>query len=57
MSTRSRLEREISRLEKQIKEAPKDTPVALRKIWEDQLIDLSFELNNMVDGDQDNNLE
>lgn len=57
MSQRSRLQREVSLIEKQIKDAPKDTPVALRKVWEQQLIDLSFELNNLIDGDGDNNMD
>lgn len=56
MNKRSRLEKQVSLVEKQIKNAPKDTPVELRKLWEQQLVELSFELNNLVDGDGDNNL-
>lgn len=56
MSTRARLEREVSRMEKRIKEAPANTPPEVRKLWEQELVSLSFELNNLVDGDEDNNL-
>ena len=54
MSRRSELSHEIALLEKQIKEAPADTPADTRKLWEDRLVDLSFEVNNLVDDDNDN---
>ena len=57
MSKRSRLEKEVSDKQKQIKEAPKNTPSNILKIWEEELIDLEFELNNLVDGEEDNNLD
>lgn len=57
MSTRSRLEREVSNIQKKIKNAPKDTPMEIRKLWEQELVNRSFELNNLVDGDEDNNLD
>jgi len=56
MSRRSRLEKDVSLIQKKIKEAPEDTPVSLRKLWEQELVDTEFELNNLIDGDEDNNL-
>lgn len=55
MSIRQRLEHEVSLAEKRIKEAPKDTPSYIRKIWEQELVDLEIELNNLVDEEEDNN--
>ena len=40
MSRRSQLEHEVSLAQKRIKEAPKDTPANIRKIWEQELVDL-----------------
>lgn len=55
MSRRSRLEHEVSLAQERIKNAAKDTPKDILKLWEEDLVNLEFELNNMVDGDEDNN--
>lgn len=55
MSRRSQLEHQVSVAQERIKKAPKDTPKEILKAWEQNLVDLELELNNMVDGDQDNN--
>jgi len=57
MSTRKRLEKEVSNMQKRIKDAPKDTPAEVRKLWEQELTSLEFDLNNLTDGDEDNNLD
>jgi len=57
MSQRARLAIEVSQIQKKIKDAPKDTPVDIRKLWEQELVSLEFELNNLIDGEEDNNLE
>lgn len=38
-----------------VKKAPKDTPKDIIKLWEQELVDLEIELNNLVDGEEDNN--
>lgn len=55
MSRRSQLEHEVSLAQKRINEAPKDTPANIRKIWEQELVDLEVELNNLTDDEEDNN--
>ncbi len=55
MNRRSVLEHEISLLQKRIKEAPKDTPQDLRKIWDEELEGKELELNNLYDDDEDTN--
>lgn len=55
MSRRSQLEHEVSLAQKRIKEAPKDTPEHIRKIWEKELVSLELELNNFTDPEEDNN--
>lgn len=55
MSRRKRLEHEVALAGKRIKEAPKDTPVYIRKIWEQELVDLEFELNNLVENEEEDN--
>lgn len=55
MSRRKRLEHEVALAKKRIKEAPKDTPVDIREIWEQELDDLEFELNNLVDSEEEDN--
>lgn len=55
MSRRKRLEHEISLMEKRIKEAPKDTPASIRELWQQELDDLEFELNNLVDTEGEDN--
>ncbi|UVR76379.1 hypothetical protein NXX35_19865 [Bacteroides xylanisolvens] len=42
-------------LKKKIKKAAKDTPKNILKLWEQELVDLELELNNMVDDEEDNN--
>ena len=55
MNRRSQLEHEVSLAQKRIKEAPKDTPANIRKIWEQELVELEVELNNLTDDEEDNN--
>lgn len=55
MSRRSQLEHEVSLAQERIKKAAKDTPRDILKLWEQDLVNLEFELNNMVDGEEDNN--
>lgn len=55
MSRRSQLEHEVSLAQKRIKEAPKDTPEDIKKIWEEELVSLEIELNNLADNEEDNN--
>lgn len=42
-------------MEKRIKEAPKDTPASIRELWQQELDDLEFELNNLVDTEGEDN--
>ena len=53
MSKRSQLEHEVSLAQKRIKEAPQNTPANIRKIWEQELVEV--ELNNLTDDEEDNN--
>ena len=46
MSRRSQLEHEVSVAQERIKKAAKDTPKDIIKLWE---------LNNLVDDEEDNN--
>lgn len=55
MSRRRQLEHEVSLAQERIKNAAKDTPRDILKLWEQDLVNLEFELNNMVDGEEDNN--
>lgn len=55
MSRRSQLEHLVSVVQERIKKAPKDTPLEVRKMWEKELVNLEFELNNLFDGEEDNN--
>ena len=55
MSRRRQLEHEVSVAQERIKKAAKDTPKNLLKLWEQELVDLELELNNMVDDEEDNN--
>lgn len=55
MSRRSQLEHQVSVAQERIKKAAKDTPKEILNAWEQNLVDLELELNNLVDGDQDNN--
>lgn len=55
MSRRRQLEHEVSLAQERIKNAAKDTPKDILKLWEQELVDLELDLNNMVDGEEDNN--
>ena len=55
MSRRRQLEHEVSVAQERIKKAAKDTPKNILKLWEQELVDLELELNNMVDDEEDNN--
>ena len=55
MSRRSQLEHEVSVAQERIKKAAKDTPKDIIKLWEQDLVDLELELNNLVDDEEDNN--
>lgn len=47
MSRRRQLEHEVSVAQERIKKAAKDTPKNILKLWEQELVDLELELNNM----------
>lgn len=55
MGRRSQLEHQVSVAQERIKKASKDTPKDIIKLWEQELVDLEIELNNLVDGEEDNN--
>lgn len=55
MSRRERLETEIANMQAKIAQAAKDTPPSIQQAWEQDLVNLELELNNMVDGEEDNN--
>lgn len=55
MGRRSQLEHQVSVAQDRIKKAPKDTPKDIIKLWEQELVDWEIELNNLVDGEEDNN--
>ena len=55
MCRRRQLEHEVSLAQERIKKAPKDTPKEILKTWEQELVDLELELNNLVDDEEDNN--
>lgn len=55
MSRCRQLEHEVSVAQERIKKAAKDTPKNILKLWEQELVDLELELNNMVDDEEDNN--
>ena len=52
MSRRRQLEHEVSVAQERIKKAAKDTPKDILKLWEQELVDLELELNNMVDDEE-----
>lgn len=56
MNKRNTLEEAIVDLQRLINTAPDDTPADVRKSWHRELTELEFELNNLSDGDEDNNL-
>ena len=55
MGRRRQLEHEVSLAQERIKKAAKDTPKTILKLWEQELVDLELELNNLVDDEEDNN--
>ena len=55
MRRRRQLEHEVSLAQERIKKAAKDTPKNILKLWEQELVDLELELNNLVDDEEDNN--
>ena len=55
MSRRRQLEHEVSVAQERITKPAKDTPKNILKLWEQELVDLELELNNMVDDEEDNN--
>ena len=55
MSRRRQLEHEVSVAQERIMKAAEDTPKDILKLWEQELVDLELELNNMVDDEEDNN--
>jgi len=52
MSRRSELEKEVDIAKKRIDEAPQDTPMDVLDAWTKELDDLSIELNNLYDDDE-----
>jgi len=54
MSRRERLEEDVRMAKERIDNAPSDTPGDIRDIWEKEYIQLSFDLNNFVDEDDNN---
>ncbi len=56
MNKRVTLEEAIVDLQRLINTAPENTPDNVRKSWHRELTDLQVELNNLSDGDEDNNL-
>jgi len=52
MSRRSELEKEVDIAKKRIDEAPQDTPKDVLDVWTKELDDLSIELNNLYDDDE-----
>lgn len=52
MGRREELEKELSIAQKQIDEAPKDTPAELMDALREEYDSVSFELNNLYDDDE-----
>lgn len=55
MNLRKRMEHEINLAQKRLEETPESTPLNIKKLWEQELVDLEIELNNLVDDEEDNN--
>lgn len=54
MSRREVLENEVEKARERIDNASKDVPANIKKLWEKELVELEFELNNF-DEYEDNN--
>lgn len=54
MSRRERLEQEVNLAKERIDNMPTDTPTDIKQILEEEYIQLSFDLNNFVDEDDNN---
>lgn len=54
MSRRETLEHEVEKAKDRIDNAPKDVPANIKELWEKELVELEFELNNF-DEYEDNN--
>ncbi|WP_203558518.1 hypothetical protein [Bacteroides sp. 519] len=54
MSNRDRLEQEVQLAKERLENMPADTPTNIKKILEDEYVQLSFDLNNFVDEDDNN---
>ena len=55
MNRRERLELEVTNIQEKIDKASKDAPSHILNSWKKDLVSLEFELNNLVDGEEDNN--
>ena len=55
MNLRKRMEHEINLAQKRLEETPESTPLNIKKLWEQELVDLEIDLNNLVDDEEDNN--
>ena len=55
MNRRERLELEVSNIQSKIDNAPKDIPSHILDSWRTDIVSLEFELNNLVDSEEDNN--
>ena len=55
MNRRERLELEVSNIQSKIDNATKDIPYHILDSWWKDIVSLEFELNNLVDSEEDNN--
>lgn len=55
MNRREKLELEISYIQEKLDNHPEDTPSHILKSWEKDLVSLEFELNNLIDGEENDN--
>jgi len=51
---RDRLETEVAQAKERIASLTADTPTDIRKMMEEELVQLEFDLNNLVDEDDNN---
>ena len=54
MGKRERLEQEVQEAKDRLNNLPPNTPKEIKKIMEDEYVQLSFDLNNLVDEDDNN---